>query len=79
MKNLDQKKSDAVKDSRKDQSKKQASNADILAQILAVPFDEKFAAEMRALRAAAIEGGMKTFNDEQFRDYIECRDDEQEA
>lgn len=75
MKNLDRKKTDAVKVS----SKKHISNADILAQILAVPFDEKFAAEMLALRAAAIAGGMKTLNDEQFREYIHCREDGQEA
>lgn len=86
MKNLDRKKTDAVKDSSKVSgkvsskvsSKEHVSNADILAQILAVPIDEKFAAEMRALRAAAIAGGMKTLNDAQFREYIDCRDDRQE-
>jgi len=46
MKNLGLKKSSSVKAS----IKKPVSNADILTQILAVPFDEKFAAEMRALQ-----------------------------
>ena len=75
MKSLELKKNAVVKGP----SKKQASNADLLAQILAVPFDEKFAAEMRALRAAAIAGGIKTLNDEQLRGYIHCHDDGQEA
>ncbi len=60
-------------------SKKQYSDADMLAQILTVPFDEKFAAEMRALRAAAIAGGMKTLNDEQLRDYVDNHGDRNEA
>ena len=75
MKNLDLKKSDSVKSL----SKKHLSNADVLAQILAVPFDEKFAAEMRALRAAAIAAGMKTLNDEELTEYVLAHDERHQA
>ncbi len=75
MKNLDQKKSDAVKSL----NKKHLSHADVLAQILAVPFDEKFAAEMRALRAAAIAGGMKMLNDEELTEYVLAHDERHQA
>ena len=75
MKNLDLKKSDAVKSL----NKKHLSNADVLAQILAVPFDEKFAAEMQALRAAAIAGGMKTLNDEELTEYVLTHDERHQA
>ena len=75
MKNQDLKKTNTTKVP----SKKPVNNAEILAQILAVPFDEKFAAEMRALRAAAIAGGMKTLNDEELTEYVVAHDERHQA